>query len=402
MVDVQESTEMTCAFGGALRLVLVEPQDGRNVGAIGRLCANFGVHSVYLVSRGQIARHRQRQCQGYQQSCNADDEDARDDAEVEEESIHEEVPAAEKSSSMTELEVFPFSWSYWKRAKPLATADGVPLIEQFKVVDSLQHALLDCGTAVAFTGREGDNFRPPRVDYRNLWSLLPSDSSGETSGSRAAAPLALVFGREDCGLKMEELMCCSHCCTISTHSCGSLNLSHAVAVVLARLFEDRISGPVLDPSKLRYESSLKEGNQEASVRPNSVDSFRNSGDEDGSTTQAAGAAEVNNLLEKVKKLLEARGYPVGRTSKERREKFCFRILKHIASTARILHRARATPQELEAVQKLFELLGEEDPRKRLVNSKRKRTDEGDSVCDSERPKGPDHAIAPSEVAPHAS
>ena len=49
---------------------------------------------------------------------------------------------------------------------------------------------------------------------------------------------ALVFGREESGLTAEEVSACTHCCSIPTGELQpSLNLSHAVAVVLAQLFE---------------------------------------------------------------------------------------------------------------------------------------------------------------------
>lgn len=52
---------------------------------------------------------------------------------------------------------------------------------------------------------------------------------------------ALVFGREESGLTEEELRLCSQSCSIPTGRMqGSMNLSHAVAVVLSGLFERRL------------------------------------------------------------------------------------------------------------------------------------------------------------------
>lgn len=50
-----------------------------------------------------------------------------------------------------------------------------------------------------------------------------------------------MFGREESGLTEEELRLCSHSCAIPTGRIQpSMNLSHAVAVVLSGLFEQRL------------------------------------------------------------------------------------------------------------------------------------------------------------------
>eukprot|EP00882_Tetradesmus_deserticola_P028975 GHRQ01032333.1.p1 GENE.GHRQ01032333.1~~GHRQ01032333.1.p1 ORF type:complete len:189 (-),score=22.38 GHRQ01032333.1:96-662(-) len=56
-----------------------------------------------------------------------------------------------------------------------------------------------------------------------------------------AGQTALVFGREESGLTEAELRLCAHSCAIPTGRIqGSMNLSHAVAVVLSGLFERRL------------------------------------------------------------------------------------------------------------------------------------------------------------------
>jgi tRNA (cytidine32/uridine32-2'-O)-methyltransferase len=51
--------------------------------------------------------------------------------------------------------------------------------------------------------------------------------------------VSLVFGNEETGLTDEELIPCSQFCRIPTgESLPSMNLSHAVAVVTARVFDD--------------------------------------------------------------------------------------------------------------------------------------------------------------------
>lgn len=60
---------------------------------------------------------------------------------------------------------------------------------------------------------------------------------------------ALVFGREESGLTEAELALCAHSCSIPTGSIQpSLNLSHAVCVILAQIFQQRLLGNTGTPS----------------------------------------------------------------------------------------------------------------------------------------------------------
>lgn len=316
------------AFGGAVRLVLVEPQDGRNVGSVGRLCANFGVSDVVIVSQGQVSRQRKRKHGDEEQS---DTEMA--EVGVQDEEITHLFGAAPCDAGATEPEEVPFSFSYWKHAKTLATKEGVVALQGVRVVDTFEPAVKDCTVVVAFIGREGGKLRPFRVDSRELGQLLLAvrqNSSGSTGR------LALVFGREDCGLHLSEIQRCSHCCTLRTHGCGSLNLSHAVGVVLGRLFEDH------------------QAQERLAAAPQA--------NGDLASPVVANAGEVHRVLEGVKALLEKRGLPVGRSRKERREKLCFRILKHLAGLSRVLQQSQAAAGDLESVEKVAELLASGDPR----------------------------------------
>ena len=97
-------------------------------------------------------------------------------------------------------------------------------LRSFRVVTSLQEAIADCRAVVGFTRRTGE-FRKGDVEVDGIYSLV---NSGR---------VALVFGREDNGISRDEILQCSHVCAIPTSdSCPSLNLSHAVAVVLSQLF----------------------------------------------------------------------------------------------------------------------------------------------------------------------
>ena len=114
---------------------------------------------------------------------------------------------------------------------------GVPVLQQARVFPSLAAALADCGRVVATSGRpEGEPLPLEDPDDALAW-LLASDQ---------ALPSALVFGREDRGLSNDELLQAGRLLQIPTPTPhGSLNLSHAVAVVLHDLHRlARRSSPV--------------------------------------------------------------------------------------------------------------------------------------------------------------
>ncbi|KAI7837497.1 hypothetical protein COHA_008688 [Chlorella ohadii] len=65
-----------------------------------------------------------------------------------------------------------------------------------------------------------------------------ADAAEDAAAAAAAGTVALVFGREESGLLESELLLCSHACAIPTgRTQPSLNLSHAVAVVVSQLFD---------------------------------------------------------------------------------------------------------------------------------------------------------------------
>lgn len=60
-------------------------------------------------------------------------------------------------------------------------------------------------------------------------------------GPRSQGETALVFGREESGLSEAEIRLCSHACALPTSQVsGSMNLSHAVAVVLSWCYQQRL------------------------------------------------------------------------------------------------------------------------------------------------------------------
>jgi tRNA/rRNA methyltransferase len=160
-------------------LVLVEPAGARNVGSVARLCANFGIGELRLVAP----------------RCDPLGAEARQMA------VH-----------------------------------GAAHLEQAVIYPDLASALADCSRVVAATGRLEGPPLPLRSPGEALaWLLGQRDRSQPSQDPDGGT--ALVFGREDRGLSNHELLqagCLLHIPTPAVYP--SLNLSHAVAVVLHHLW----------------------------------------------------------------------------------------------------------------------------------------------------------------------
>ncbi|APD47482.1 RNA methyltransferase [Synechococcus sp. CS-602] len=160
----------------AVVVVLVEPAGPLNVGSVARLCANFGIEELRLV----------------QPRCD---------------------PLAEEARRMA--------------------VHALPLLERAALYPDLAAAIADCHRVVATSGR----LEPEPVPVGLPADLLPWLQAGVASGERAA----LVFGREDHGLSNDELLQAGRILRIPTDPAyPSMNLSHAVAVILQSL---RHGGP---------------------------------------------------------------------------------------------------------------------------------------------------------------
>ncbi|KAL0040335.1 hypothetical protein WJX77_003776 [Trebouxia sp. C0004] len=115
------------------------------------------------------------------------------------------------------------------------------------------HLISEVSAAAASIGfaRRTGNTRLVHGSLSQLLQTFPDtmpallDSSTDSSLHTSAAAdrrTALVFGREESGLTAHELSLCTHSCSIPTGSrLPSLYLSHAVCVVLAQLYELRLS-----------------------------------------------------------------------------------------------------------------------------------------------------------------
>ena len=150
-----------------LIVVLVEPSGPINIGSVARLCANFNVKELRLVSP----------------KCNHSNQEA----------------------------------------KKMAVR-GVKILEKAIIHKNLNSALSDCSRVIATCGRKEHGEIPLNSNKEALCWALKSEKE-ET--------IALVFGREDRGLSNEELLKANKVISLNTNeNYPSLNLSHAVAIVL--------------------------------------------------------------------------------------------------------------------------------------------------------------------------
>ncbi len=118
----------------------------------------------------------------------------------------------------------------WKSgvAQWMATGPSRERLNSIPVYSSLKDAVSDCNAVVGFTARAGKT-RKLSLKLESLSASLPGK-------------VALVFGREDFCLLKEEIEICTHLCALDTGPIfPALNLSHSVAVVLSRIFNEENS-----------------------------------------------------------------------------------------------------------------------------------------------------------------
>ena len=120
--------------------------------------------------------------------------------------------------------VKPERWEK-EKAAPLATTQGLPLLDSARVEESLENALSSCVAAFGTTARSGG--------WRK--ELLPPERAGQQARAiaRQGERVALVFGSEDRGLLNSEVEQCTQLVTIPTvQGQSSLNLAQAVLILL--------------------------------------------------------------------------------------------------------------------------------------------------------------------------
>ena len=119
--------------------------------------------------------------------------------------------------------VQPEMWDK-KKAAPLATSQGMSLLDAVRVEQSLQNALLPFAAAIGATARTGG--------MRTALLTPEKSAAALRSVCREGNRAALVFGSEDRGLSNEEAALCSHLATIPTAPASSLNLAQAILLML--------------------------------------------------------------------------------------------------------------------------------------------------------------------------
>ena len=156
-------------------MVLVEPAGPLNIGSVARLCANYDIQDLRLVAP----------------RCD---------------------PADPEAVRMA--------------------VHGDAVLQHATIFPSLLEAVADCQQVVASCGRIDHG----EIPLQSPEEIAPWVHAGRTQGLRSA----LVFGREDRGLSNDELLISHRVLKLHTGTAyPSLNLSHAVAVVLHELERER-------------------------------------------------------------------------------------------------------------------------------------------------------------------
>ena len=154
-----------------MKIVLVEPNGAINVGSVARLCSNFEVDELRIVS--------------------------------------------------PKCDIFSLE------SKKMALK-GKSYIDNCKKFNSVEQAIFDCDLVLATCGR-------PELG-KDLECESPEAISEWISCFKEINNLAILFGREDRGLTNCELLFAHKIFNINTSkNCPSLNLSHAVAMILYEL-----------------------------------------------------------------------------------------------------------------------------------------------------------------------
>lgn len=125
--------------------------------------------------------------------------------------------------------VAPELWDK-NKAAPLATSQGLPLLENIKIFSTLAEAIKDCHVIFGTTARLGGWRRE---------IVSPAQAATEIlEGIPQNQKAAIIFGPEDKGLTNAEIASCGKLIHIKTAwDCGSLNLAQAVLIALYELFQ---------------------------------------------------------------------------------------------------------------------------------------------------------------------
>lgn len=113
--------------------------------------------------------------------------------------------------------------------------------DQARFYDSIAEATSDCTLSAGTTRRRGKN-RKGKLLLPEEFAVKAADITGENSSGEGGT-VAAVFGNERTGLTDEEMAECTLGVTIpSSEEFASLNLSHAVQIICYHLFREKNKG----------------------------------------------------------------------------------------------------------------------------------------------------------------
>ena len=114
----------------------------------------------------------------------------------------------------------------WREGADRTASMCRPRLAEARILHDLVSALEDCNHIWGFTARSGSD----RLVEDLLLGLEPALQQACQPGQR----IAFVFGNEESGLSNEETALCTRLFTLRLPGLSSLNLSQAVAIVLAQ------------------------------------------------------------------------------------------------------------------------------------------------------------------------
>ena len=111
---------------------------------------------------------------------------------------------------------------------------AIDVLQQARVVESVEEAIKDCQLVIGTSAR----------DRRIPWPMLDPKSCGEKVIQESAGDhsIAILFGREDRGLSIQELQQCHFHVNIPTgEEYSSLNLAMAVQIICYEILQATLS-----------------------------------------------------------------------------------------------------------------------------------------------------------------
>jgi TrmH family RNA methyltransferase len=104
------------------------------------------------------------------------------------------------------------------------SSGATKVLDQAKIVDSLQEAIADCHRVIGTSARDQRSVQWPLMDARTCGEFIAEQSTESKT--------AIVFGRESSGLTNEELELCQFLVSIPVNpDFSSLNIASAVQVL---------------------------------------------------------------------------------------------------------------------------------------------------------------------------